>query len=62
MSNLAAEYTKLKKLVGGNREVMGYEETFGMPREEAQYVTMPSAFPGPTRASLTVPLARRWII
>ncbi len=42
MSNLAAKHTRLKKLVGGNREVMGYEETFGMPREEAQYVTMPN--------------------
>lgn len=43
MSNLAAKYKKLKMLVGGNREKMGYEETFGMPREEQYYVTMPNA-------------------
>ena len=39
---LAAKYTKLKKQIGGNREQFHYEETFGMPREEAARVTMPN--------------------
>ena len=39
---LAAKYTKLKKQIGGNREQFHYEETFGMPREEAAKITMPN--------------------
>lgn len=39
---LAAKYTKLKKQIGGNREQFHYEETFGMPREEAARITMPN--------------------
>ena len=39
---LAAKYTKLKKQIGGNREQVHYEETFGMPREEAAKITMPN--------------------
>lgn len=42
MKNLATKYTNLKRLVGGNREKRGYEETFGMPQEEQAYVTMPN--------------------
>ncbi|MBQ6020423.1 MAG: hypothetical protein IJL26_09635, partial [Clostridia bacterium] len=39
---LASEFAALKKRVGGNREKFGFEDTFGMPREEQQYITMPS--------------------
>ncbi len=41
---LTQKYAALKKRVGGNREVMGYEETFGMPREEQGHITMPNKF------------------
>ncbi|MBQ4574755.1 MAG: alpha-mannosidase [Clostridia bacterium] len=44
MSTLAQRYANLKKLVGGNREIMGYEETFGMPREEQQHITPPNKY------------------
>ena len=39
MANLYQKYADLKKKVGGNRELFGYEETFGMPREEQQHIT-----------------------
>ena len=39
---LASTFAALKQRVGGNREKTGYEETFGMPREEQQHITMPS--------------------
>ena len=39
---LSAKFAALKKRVGGNREKFGFEDTFGMPREEQQYITMPS--------------------
>ena len=39
---LADKFAALKKRVGGNREKNGYEETFGMPREELQHITMPA--------------------
>ncbi len=42
MATLAQKYSALKKSVGGNREMTGYEETFGMPREEQQHITMPN--------------------
>ncbi len=42
MKQLATKYTKLKRLIGGNREKMGYEETFGIPQEELYYITMPN--------------------
>lgn len=38
--NLTQRYAALKTKVGGNREITGYEETFGMPREEQQHITM----------------------
>ncbi|MGM9680966.1 MAG: glycoside hydrolase family 38 C-terminal domain-containing protein [Eubacteriales bacterium] len=41
---LFAKYAALKKRVGGNREIMGYEETFGQPREEAMHITPPTDF------------------
>ncbi|MHB1153495.1 MAG: glycoside hydrolase family 38 N-terminal domain-containing protein [Eubacteriales bacterium] len=44
MATLAQKYSALKKAVGGNREMMGYEETFGMPREEQSHITMPNKF------------------
>ncbi len=39
---LTNRYTALKKKVGGNREQMHYEETFGMPREEVEHITPPA--------------------
>ncbi len=42
MTNLPSKYAKLKKMVGGNREKMSYEETFGMPQEEFWHITMPN--------------------
>lgn len=41
---LAAKYTKLKKAVGGNRERMHYEESFGQPMEEQNLITMPNQY------------------
>ena len=41
MSQLAAKFTRLKTGVAGNREKRHYEETFGMPESEAQYITPP---------------------
>ena len=41
MSTLFQKYAALKTKVGGNRELFGYEETFGMPREEQQHITPP---------------------
>jgi len=42
MATLTAKYNALKQRVGGNREIRGYEETFGMPREEQFYLTPPN--------------------
>ena len=42
MARLAEKYTRLKTGVGGNREKTGFEYTFGMPEEEARYITPPS--------------------
>ncbi|MCQ2424799.1 MAG: hypothetical protein MJ070_01520 [Lachnospiraceae bacterium] len=42
MSVLFTKYAELKKKVGGNREMFGYEETFGMPREEQEHITPPA--------------------
>ena len=39
MSNLAAKFTHLKRSLGGNREKTGFEFTFGMPKEEQEYIT-----------------------
>ncbi|MDD4772536.1 MAG: alpha-mannosidase, partial [Eubacteriales bacterium] len=44
MATLAQKYSALKKKVGGNREMMGYEETFGMPREEQAHITMSNKY------------------
>lgn len=42
MSTLFQKYAAIKKKIGGNRELYGYEETFGMPREEQQHITPPA--------------------
>ena len=42
MATLYQKYAALKTRVGGNRELFGYEETFGMPREEQQHITPPA--------------------
>ena len=42
--SLAQKYKRLKTMVGGNREKSGYEETFGMPKEELFKVTMPNPY------------------
>ncbi len=42
MVTLAEKYTRVKRSVGGNREKMGYEETFGQPVEEQYHVTPPN--------------------
>ncbi|MCR5040547.1 MAG: alpha-mannosidase [Clostridia bacterium] len=40
---VSSKFASLKKRVGGNREKTGYEESFGMPVEEKQRITPPSA-------------------
>ena len=42
MRSLSARYADVKKKVGGNREKFFYEDTFGMPKEEVQHITMPN--------------------
>lgn len=44
MSELFQKFAALKKKVGGNRELYGYEESFGMPREEQQHITPPARY------------------
>ena len=44
MATLFQKYADLKKKVGGNRELFGYEETFGMPREEQMHITPPARY------------------
>lgn len=40
--NFWPDFIKLKTSVGGNREQLCYEETFGQPREEQQHITVPA--------------------
>lgn len=42
MATNTEKFLKLKTGVGGNREKRQYEETFGMPREEAYCITLPN--------------------
>lgn len=42
MSRVAQKFTRLKTSIGGNREKTGYEDTFGMPREEQAGITRPN--------------------
>lgn len=39
MSTLFQKYVALKKKIGGNREILQFEHTFGMSREELQHIT-----------------------
>ncbi len=43
MLNLTQKYALLKKQVAGNREITGYEETFGATKQEQMLVTEPNA-------------------
>ena len=40
--NFWPEFIKLKTAVGGNREQLHYEESFGLPLEEQLYITVPN--------------------
>ena len=42
MANLTEQFYRLKTSIGGNREKKRYEDTFGMPREEQAYITLPN--------------------
>ncbi len=42
MSRIAEKFTRLKTSIGGNREKFGYEDTFGMPKEEQFAITRPN--------------------
>lgn len=42
MSSIIRKFTRLKTSIGGNREKFGYEDTFGMPKEEQYGITRPS--------------------
>ena len=44
MATLPQKYAALKRSIGGNREIMKYEETFGMPREEQEHITPPNQY------------------
>lgn len=44
MSTLAAQFRKLKTSIGGNREKVQFEFTFGQPREEQYHITPPGAW------------------
>ena len=44
MPTLFERYAAVKKQIGGNREQFGYEETFGMPREEQMHITPPARY------------------
>jgi len=39
MQTLFEKYNALKRRVGGNRELMGYEHSMGMPKETQQHIT-----------------------
>ncbi len=39
---LAQRYANLKRRIGGNREVFGFEDSFGMPLEEQLHISMPA--------------------
>ena len=42
MTHLTEQFYRLKTSIGGNREKRQYEDTFGMPREEQAYITLPN--------------------
>ena len=39
--NNDARFSNLKQRIGGNREIMGFEHTFGMPKETQWHITPP---------------------
>ena len=41
--NFWPDFIKLKTAIGGNREQLNFENTFGMPFEELHHITMPNA-------------------
>ena len=41
--NFWPDFIKLKTAIGGNREQVQFEHTFGMPFEELHRITMPNA-------------------
>ena len=42
MNNNDARFSALRQRVGGEREIMGYEMTFGMPKETMWHITPPN--------------------
>lgn len=42
MAGIVDKFVKLKTSIGGNREKTGYEDTFGMPKEEQAHITRPN--------------------
>ena len=42
MAGIVEKFVKLKTSIGGNREKTGYEDTFGMPKEEQAHITRPN--------------------
>ena len=42
MAGIVEKFIKLKTSIGGNREKTGYEDTFGMPKEEQAHITRPN--------------------
>ncbi len=42
MAGIVEKFVKLKTSIGGNREKTGFEDTFGVPREEQQHITRPN--------------------
>ena len=42
MAKTVQKFVKLKTSIGGNREKTGYEDTFGMPKEEQAHITRPN--------------------
>lgn len=75
MAGIVEKFIKLKTSIGGNREKTGYEDTFGMPKEEQAYVTRPNKantriiselefalhLSEGKKAALTLSWSRRWI-
>ena len=65
---LAEKFTRLKTSVGGNREKMHFEDTFGMPKEEQAHITRPGRgnlsfiYPRQKTANTTLLWRKRWII
>lgn len=42
MAGITDKFIKLKTSIGGNREMTGFEDTFGTPREEQEQITRPN--------------------